>query len=60
MMIEYISNNWDTILSLIVALHAVALIVVNMTPTPKDNEWLEKIYKWVELVAGVVSKKAKQ
>jgi hypothetical protein len=35
--------------------HALALAVVNLTPTPKDNELVAKVYKYVELAAGIVN-----
>lgn len=53
--------------ALAVALHGAALVWVNMTPTPKDNDRLDKysrllvkVYRVVEILAGVVSKRAKQ
>lgn len=53
--------------TLAVAVHGVALVVVNLTPTPKDNEALHgvtkaavKIYRAIEILAGIVSKRAKQ
>jgi hypothetical protein len=49
-------------IALAVALHSVALIIVNLTPTPKDNEALDtysriavKAYRAIEILAGVVS-----
>jgi hypothetical protein len=48
--------------ALAVAIHGVALVIVNMTPTPKDNEALSsyrrlavKLYRAVEVLAGIVS-----
>ena len=45
-----------------VAVHGSALAIVNLTPTPKDNEYLGKysrmavkLYRAVEILAGVVS-----
>lgn len=45
-----------------VAVHGAALAIVNLTPTPKDNEYLGKysrmtvkLYRAIELLAGVVS-----
>jgi hypothetical protein len=53
--------------ALAIALHAAAVIFVNMTPTPKDNKALGnlsklvvKIYRVVEILAGIVSRRAKQ
>lgn len=52
--------------ALAVAIHGVALVVVNITKTPKDNEALDgytrlvvKVYRAVEILAGVVSKRVK-
>lgn len=48
-------------LQLLVAAHALALAIVNLTDTPKDNEYLAKAYKYIEFLAGIVKpKKAKQ
>jgi hypothetical protein len=45
---------------LAIAIHGVAVVVVNMTPTPKDNEALGtlqriavKAYRAIELLAGI-------
>lgn len=45
---------------LAIAVHGVAVVVVNMTPTPKDNEALGtiqriavKAYRAIELLAGI-------
>lgn len=49
-------------IALAVAVHGVALIVVNLTPTPKDDAALTaaaktvvKIYRAIEILAGVVT-----
>lgn len=64
------TNTMDRVadyVALAVALHGAALVWVNMTPTPKDNERLSKysklvvkIYRVTEILAGVVSKRVKQ
>lgn len=48
--------------ALAVAIHGVALIVVNLTPTPKDDAALTaaaktavKIYRAIEILAGVIT-----
>jgi hypothetical protein len=53
--------------ALVVALHGVALVIVNLTPTPKDNEALGnarrvvvKLYRAVEILAGIVGPLAKR
>lgn len=51
----------DTALQVILASHALALVIVNLTDTPKDNEWVGKIYRYIEILAGVVkASKVKQ
>lgn len=47
---------------LALAVHGLAVVIVNMTPTPKDNEALRgaakaavKLYRAVEILAGVVT-----
>lgn len=54
-------------IALAVAVHGVALVVVNMTPTPKDNEALDgytrtvvKVYRAIEILAGVISPRVKR
>ena len=54
-------------IALAVAIHGVALIIVNMTPTPKDNEMLSnyrrliiKVYRVIEILAGIVGPLAKR
>lgn len=49
-------------IALVVAIHGVALIVVNLTPTPKDDAALTtaakavvKIYRAIEILAGVIT-----
>lgn len=53
--------------ALAIALHGVALVIVNMTPTPKDNEALDnyrrlvvKTYRVIEIIAGIVSPRVKR
>jgi len=45
-----------------IAIHGAAVAIVNLTPTPKDNEALGrysrmavKVYRAIEILAGVVS-----
>jgi len=49
-------------IAIVVAAHGLALAVVNLTPTPKDNEALDnisrmgvKVYRAIELLAGVIT-----
>jgi len=45
-----------------IAIHGAAVAIVNLTPTPKDNEALGrysrmavKLYRAIEILAGVIS-----
>lgn len=53
--------------TLAVAIHGLALVIVNMTPTPKDNELLDgysrvvvKAYRAIEVLAGIVTPRVKR
>jgi len=53
--------------ALAVAVHGVAVVVVNLTPTPKDNKALDsysrlavKVYRAIEILAGIISPLAKR
>lgn len=53
--------------ALAVAIHGVALLVVNMTPTPRDDEALGnysrlvvKAYRAIEILAGIIGPLAKR
>jgi hypothetical protein len=53
--------------ALAVAIHGVAVVVVNLTPTPKDNEALDtyrrlavKSYRALEILAGIITPLAKR
>lgn len=63
----YPMDRFADYVALAVALHGAAMIVVNMTPTPKDNAALDRYsrlvvkgYRVIEILAGIVSKRAKQ
>lgn len=59
-MINYISENWTDIVGVLAAVHVLALAVVNVTPSKKDDELYNKLYKIVEILAGIVTKTAKK
>jgi len=48
------------IVSALFAVHAAALAIVNLTPTPKDDEVVAKFYKVIEFAAGILTKTAKK
>ena len=56
---NFITENWEEILAVLAALHGLAIAIVNLTPTPKDEETFAKIYRVVEILAGICTKLAK-
>jgi|TARA_R100001509_G_scaffold84042_1_gene47644 hypothetical protein len=57
--VDFLLSNWGEIVSVAGAIHLLALAVVNLTPTPKDDEIYAKVYKVIEKLAGIVTKIAK-
>ena len=53
-------NIIEVILSVLLAAHGLALAIVNLTPTPKDNDIVAKVYRGIELAAGIVTPKVKE
>ena len=60
-------NHIPEIVTVVVAAHGLALAIVNITPTPKDNEALGtitrmgvKVYRAVEILAGIITPLAKR
>ncbi len=60
-------SNFQEYIALAAAIHAVAVLVVNLTPTPKDDEALGnytrvvvKTYRAIEILAGIISPRAKR
>ena len=58
--LAWLADNWDVIIGTVGFAHLAALGIVNLTPTPRDNEVYEKFYKWIEMLAGIVTSKAKE
>lgn len=59
-MINHLTENWTEVVGVLAALHMLALAIVNVTPTPKDDELYGKLYKVIEVIAGIVTKLAKK
>jgi hypothetical protein len=57
--IEYVLNNWEPWLGAIMAVMIAAKAIVALTPTPRDDEWLGKIYHVLEIISLTLGK-AKQ
>jgi hypothetical protein len=59
-MLQYLLNNWAEVAGVAGALHILALAIVNLTETPRDDEIYGKFYKVIEKIAGIISKTAKR
>jgi len=55
----YILAHGPEIIAALLAVHAAAVAIVNLTPTPKDNDAVAKIYRVIEIAAGIITKLSK-
>jgi len=53
-------TNAQHLVEILLAVHALALVIVNLTPTQKDDQAVAKYYRIVEILAGIVTRLAKQ
>ena len=58
-MFDWIATNWEGIAATAAALHVLAVAIVNLTPTPKDDAVVAKFYSVIEKIAGIFTDKAK-
>lgn len=59
-MIHYLSENWAEVAGILAAVHVLALAIVNATESKKDDEIYNKVYKVIEVLAGLITKTAKK
>lgn len=59
---EWIITNRRDLFEVLIAAHAVAVLVVNLTPTPRDDQavgtagaMMRQAYRALEILAGVVT-----
>lgn len=59
--VQYVSSDHGmaVIFGTAFAVMFAAQVVVNLTPTPKDNDIVGKLYKWLERIAGIWGYRAK-
>lgn len=57
---DNIIQHAKSLVEILFAIHAVALLIVNLTPTQKDNNVVAVYYRVVEILAGIVTRFAKQ
>ena len=55
----YVVANLPEIVAALFAIHAAAVVIVNLTPTPKDDAYVAKFYRVLEILAGIVTKLSK-
>lgn len=55
--INFFKSNSVELLAVVGAVYTIALFIVKLTPTPKDNEALERIYSIVMKVIGKIGVK---
>ena len=48
------------LIEILLALHGAAVLIVNLTDTPKDDHLVARFYRGVELFAGIFSPLAKR
>lgn len=53
-MLQFLLAHYAEIVTALAAIHVAAMAIVNLTPTPKDNEFVENIYRYIEVVAGIL------
>ncbi len=53
-------EHFQTFLTVAGAAHGFALVICNLTKTPKDDEVLAKAYKVIEFFAGIITPYAKK
>ena len=49
--LKYAQENWEEILAILTGAVALASAIAAMTPTPKDDGIVKKLYKLVDLLA---------
>ena len=53
-------DNIELVITFLFAIKIIAVAIVNLTPTPEDNKWLGRFYRLLEVVAGIISRTAKE
>lgn len=58
--IAFFVTHWVDIVAIAAAAHALALVIVNTTPSKRDDLIYNRIYKVIEVIAGIITKTAKK
>lgn len=54
------TENIQAIAAVALMLHAWAIVVINLTPTPRDDATLRRAYRVLEALAGILTPLAKR
>lgn len=49
--------NLTAYFEVVIAVHALAVAIVNLTPTPKDDAVVAKVYRVIEFAAGILNRR---
>jgi hypothetical protein len=58
--INLLINHWADIVAVGAAVHGLAIVIINLTPSETDNKVYNKVYKVIEVAAGLFTKVAKK
>lgn len=60
--LEFVNNipHIAEVLTLVLAAKGLAMAIVNLTPTPQDDGVVKTVYGYIEMAAGIITKRAKQ
>ena len=47
----FVGNNKEVLFAVVTAVVTLASLIASLTPTPKDDRWVGKLYKLVDLLA---------
>ena len=53
---EWIGNNHEALFAAVTAVVTIASLIASLTPTPKDDNWVAKLYKVVDFLAINIGK----
>ena len=59
-MFEWIQANYIEVFAIIGMAYSLGLAIVKLTPTPKDDEALEKVASWLKFIAKIFGLDLKQ
>jgi len=59
-LIAFLIAKAPEIVAALLAVHAAAVLIVNLTPTPKDDIFVAKMYRVIEILAGIVTRLSKE